>query len=228
MTITKSVQTSTRSYHYYCLFMRLLWWLSCKESTCNAGNLGSIPGSGRSHGGGPGNSLQQFCLENPIDWGAWWAAVHQGSQRAGHDWVTGHTHVPLCDSQVVASCVQQERPGRMGVGGGPPAGTERPHWFKIQLFPVGAGTRWSWAKHTYYNCSKTIIMSQEQQPSLLCDSAPGRPWDWQAPSSPEKPIWEVTKLHLGRAYGSNYSPCCETRPLSTDEVADSLSEARKQ
>ena len=118
MTITKSVQTSTRSYHYYCLFMRLLWWLSCKESTCNAGNLGSIPGSERSHGGGPGNSLQQFCLENPIDWGAWWAAVHQGSQSAGHDWVTGHTHVPLCDSQVVASCVQQERPGRMGVGVG--------------------------------------------------------------------------------------------------------------
>ena len=60
---------------------------------------GSIPGSGRSPGGGHGNSLQQFCLENPIDWGAWWATVHQGSQRVGHDWVTGHAHMALCDSK---------------------------------------------------------------------------------------------------------------------------------
>ena len=36
-----------------------------KESTCNAGNLGLIPGLGRSPGGGHGNSLQYFCLENP-------------------------------------------------------------------------------------------------------------------------------------------------------------------
>ena len=36
-----------------------------KESTCNAGNLGSIPGLGRSPGGGHGNPLQYSCLENP-------------------------------------------------------------------------------------------------------------------------------------------------------------------
>ena len=36
----------------------------CKESTCNAGDLGSIPGSGRSPGGGNGNPLQYSCLEN--------------------------------------------------------------------------------------------------------------------------------------------------------------------
>ena len=37
---------------------------------------GSIPGSGRSPGEGPDNSLQYPCLENPMDKGAWWATVH--------------------------------------------------------------------------------------------------------------------------------------------------------
>ena len=97
--------TSYHHIHQISLWGFSLWgfFFSCKESTCNAGNLGSISGSGRFPGGGPGNSLQQFCLENPIDWGAWWAAVHQGSQRFGHDWVTGHAHMPLCDAQVVAT-----------------------------------------------------------------------------------------------------------------------------
>ena len=39
--------------------------LDSKESAYNAGNLGSIPGLGRSPGGGHGNPLQYFCLENP-------------------------------------------------------------------------------------------------------------------------------------------------------------------
>ena len=47
-----------------------------KESACSAGDLDSIPGSGRSPGEGNGNSLQYFCLENPMDRGAWWATVH--------------------------------------------------------------------------------------------------------------------------------------------------------
>ena len=41
-----------------------------KESVCSAGDLGSIPGSGRSPGGGHGNPLQYSCLENPMDRGA--------------------------------------------------------------------------------------------------------------------------------------------------------------
>ena len=47
-----------------------------KASAYNVGDLGSIPGSGRSPGEGNGNPLQYSCLENPIDRGAWWAAVH--------------------------------------------------------------------------------------------------------------------------------------------------------
>jgi len=41
------------------------------------GDVGSIPGSERSPGGGNGNSLQYSCLENPIDRGAWRATVHE-------------------------------------------------------------------------------------------------------------------------------------------------------
>ena len=47
-----------------------------KASACNAGDLGSILGSGRSPGEGNGNPLQYSCLENPMDGGAWWAIVH--------------------------------------------------------------------------------------------------------------------------------------------------------
>ena len=47
-----------------------------KESACNAGGQGSIPGLGRSPGGGHGNPLQYSCLENPMDRGAWRATVH--------------------------------------------------------------------------------------------------------------------------------------------------------
>ena len=55
-----------------------------KESTCNAGgtgNTGSIPGSGRSSGGGHGNPLQYSCLENPMDRGVWRVTVHSMTKR---------------------------------------------------------------------------------------------------------------------------------------------------
>ena len=48
----------------------------CKESTGNAGDSGSIPGSGRSPGEGNGNPLQYSCLENPKDRGTWRTTVH--------------------------------------------------------------------------------------------------------------------------------------------------------
>ena len=59
-------------------------WLSGKESTCNARDLGLIPGLGRSPRGGHGNPLQHSCLENPMDRGAWRATVH-GVERIEHD-----------------------------------------------------------------------------------------------------------------------------------------------
>ena len=62
-----------------------------KESACNAGAPGSIPGSERSPAEGNGNPLQYSCLENPTDRGAWQATVY-GVARVGHDWATKHTH----------------------------------------------------------------------------------------------------------------------------------------
>ena len=47
-----------------------------KASGYNVGDLGSIPGLGRSPGEGNGNPLWYSCLENPMDGRAWWAAVH--------------------------------------------------------------------------------------------------------------------------------------------------------
>ena len=50
--------------------------LDSKESACNTGDPGLMPGSGRSPGEGNGYPLQYSCLENPMDRGAWWATVH--------------------------------------------------------------------------------------------------------------------------------------------------------
>ena len=47
-----------------------------KASARNVGDLGSIPGLGKSPGEGNGHPLQYSCLENPMDRGAWWATVH--------------------------------------------------------------------------------------------------------------------------------------------------------
>ena len=51
-------------------------WLSSKDPACNAEDAGSIPGLGRSPGGGNGNPLHYSCLENSMDRRAWWATVH--------------------------------------------------------------------------------------------------------------------------------------------------------
>ena len=62
-----------------------------KSSACNAGDLGLIPGSGRSTGEGNGNPLQYSCLENPMDRGAWRTTV-RGVARVGHDLATKTTN----------------------------------------------------------------------------------------------------------------------------------------
>ena len=83
--------------------------LVVKNPPANAGDvrdLGSIPGLGRSPGGGHGNPLQYSCLENPGIRGAWWATVH----RVAKIW-TGlkafSTHAQLIYNVVLVSSVQQ-------------------------------------------------------------------------------------------------------------------------
>ena len=55
-----------------------------KASAYNAGNPGSIPESGRSPGEGNGNPLQYYCLEKPMDRGAWWDTAHRVAQSQKH------------------------------------------------------------------------------------------------------------------------------------------------
>ena len=52
-------------------------------SAGDAGDVGSIPGSGRSPGGGNGNPLQYSCLGNPMDRGGWWSIVHRVTKVSG-------------------------------------------------------------------------------------------------------------------------------------------------
>ena len=53
-----------------------------KVSAYSAGDLGSIPGSGKSSGEGNGSPLQYSCLENPMDRGAWWATQSMELQES--------------------------------------------------------------------------------------------------------------------------------------------------
>ena len=63
-----------------------------KESACNEGDLGSIPGLGRSSGGGHDNSLQYSCLETSPWTEEPGGLQAMGSQRVRHDWASMHTH----------------------------------------------------------------------------------------------------------------------------------------
>ena len=70
-----------------------------KASASNAGDRGSIPGSGRSPGEGNGNPLQYSCLENPMDGGTWYATVH----GIGESDTTEQLHSSLYDYTVKES-----------------------------------------------------------------------------------------------------------------------------
>ena len=60
----------------------LPWWFNGKESTCQAGDMGLIPGSGRSPGEENGDPLQNPCLGNPMDRGAWRVTVHEVTKES--------------------------------------------------------------------------------------------------------------------------------------------------
>ena len=78
-------------------------WLSSKESACNAeatGDVGLIPGLGRSLGGEHGNLLQYSCLENLMDRGGWQATVHGVAKS--WTWLKGlSTHVHMHQNAIV-------------------------------------------------------------------------------------------------------------------------------
>ena len=76
--------------------------LVVKNLPANAGDPGSLPGWGRSPGGGYGKPLQYACLENPMDRGAWWGHIQSFRVRKGQTAeATEHTDMP-------APCLAQD------------------------------------------------------------------------------------------------------------------------
>ena len=80
-----------------------------KESACNAGDSGSIPGSGISPEEGNGYPLQYSCLQNPMDWGAWWGPWgHKDSDMTEQL----STHTPWnqhSERRCVSRCQEKQR-----------------------------------------------------------------------------------------------------------------------
>ena len=83
-----------------------------KASACNAGDLGSFPGSGRSSGEGNCNPLQYLCPENPMDGGARWATVHGVTKSRTR--LSDFTF-PLCKLWVSTSVLRTSPTQNMGV-----------------------------------------------------------------------------------------------------------------
>ena len=99
-----------------------------KKSACNAGDLGLIPRSGISHGEGNGTPLQYSCLENPMDGGAWWAAVHgvvKSRTRLSDFTFTFHFHALEKEMATHSSTLAWRIPGMGEPGGLPSMGLHR-------------------------------------------------------------------------------------------------------
>ena len=102
--------------------------LEGKASACDAGDPGSIPGSGRSPGEGNGNPLQYSCLENPMDGGAWCAAVHgvaKSRTRLSDFTFTFHFHALEMEMATHSSVLDRRIPGTGEPGGLPSMGSHR-------------------------------------------------------------------------------------------------------
>ena len=103
-------------------------WCVVENPFANARDLGSTPGSGRSPGEGNGNPLQYSCLENSMDGGAWWAAVHAvAMSRTGLSDVTLTFHFHALEKEMAthSSILTWRIQGTEEPGGLPSMGSHR-------------------------------------------------------------------------------------------------------
>ena len=102
--------------------------LVVKNPPANTGDVGSIPGLRRFPGAGNGNPLQYSCLENPMDGGAWWAAVHgvtKSQARLSDFTFTFHFHALEKEMATHSSILAWRIPGTEEPGGLPSMGSHR-------------------------------------------------------------------------------------------------------
>ena len=156
-----------------------------KESACNAGDLGLIPGWGRSPGGGHGNPLQYFCLENPMDRGAWQTTV-QTVTETRLKWLSAHTHVYTV--QGVCSEVHMIR-SELSVSGCALSG--------MALFRATVLGTWESLHSSVWNIFPLSFL-----PSFLVD------WDFMEPENPTIRIilWSLQGPSLRQKYPGENSP----------------------
>ena len=143
-------------YRYICVLYRLPSWCSGKESTCQCGdteNTVSLPGSGRSPGAGNGNPLQNSCLENSVDRGAWQATVHGVTKELD---TTEHTHTH-CISHIWICVLYSLLPVR------------RPHQGPRHSCCQGSrpqpGRVWSWEG---WGSAATVAADPSQEAAVAC------------------------------------------------------------
>ena len=117
-----------RSRHLLISCLQFLGGSDSKASACNSRDLGLIPGSGRSPGEGNGNPLQYSCLENSMNGGTWWAAVHgvaKSRTRLSDFIFTFHFHTLEKEMATHSSILAWRIPGTGEPGGLPSMGSHR-------------------------------------------------------------------------------------------------------
>ena len=137
-----------------------------KNPPANEGNLGSIPGSGRSPVEGNGNPLQYSCLGNPMNRGVWRGSVHGVAKS--WTWLSTHTHKswllppPSRFSRVWLSAAQQAPPS-LGF-------SRQEHWSGLPFpSPMHESETWKWSR----SVMSDSLRSHGLQPTRLL-----RPWDF--------------------------------------------------
>ena len=176
-----------------------LFW-PVKESACNVGDLGSIPGFGRSPGEGKGNPLQYSCLENSMD-RAWWAAVHMVAELDMTEWLSLslsiyiYTHTP-----------QLSWPWE-------PIQTQKLDWwrFKHQTYRTGYMERFPW-------------WLSDKESACQCKKCRFNPW---VEKIPWRRKWQATPVFLsGKSYGQRsvegYSPWGHKESDTTERLSTYL------
>ena len=142
-----------------------------KESACNAGDLGLIPGLGRSPGGGHGNPLQYSCLENPMDRGAWQATDHEVPKSQTQ--LTKHTTEWLSTAQeyLCKGHLSKFWPwlGLPSVLNPPAASQFPPIWPKALLFGC---TPWQGILVPVCVCGSHSVLSDSVTPWTVAHQAP--------------------------------------------------------